>query len=43
MHFDASRSLAELDLHPRPVRDSLADAVAWLRDAGQIPPRRAAG
>jgi len=42
MHFDASRSLAELDLHPRPVRDSLADAVAWLRDAGQIPPRRAA-
>lgn len=38
MHFDASRSLAELDLTPRPVRESLADAVAWLHQAGQIDP-----
>jgi len=30
MHFDPSRSLAELGLVPRPVRESLADAVAWL-------------
>ena len=30
MHFDASRSLAELGLHPRPIRESLADAVAWI-------------
>jgi dihydroflavonol-4-reductase len=37
MHFDASRSLAELGLTPRPVADSLADAVAWLRETGQIP------
>lgn len=39
MHFDASRSLAELGLAPRPVAESLADAVAWLRETGQIPPR----
>ena len=31
MHFDASRSLAELGLTPRPVRESVADAVAWFR------------
>lgn len=36
MHFDASRSLAALDLTPRPVRESLADAVAWLRATGQV-------
>ena len=30
MHFDASRSLAELGLRVRPVEESLADAVAWL-------------
>src|SRR5512135_261059 len=36
MHFDPTRSLAALDLAPRPVRASLADAVAWLRQAGQI-------
>jgi len=36
MHFDASRSLHALDLTPRSVRLSLADAVAWLRRTGQI-------
>jgi dihydroflavonol-4-reductase len=36
MHFDATRSLAELSLTPRPIRESLADAVAWLRSTGQI-------
>ena len=40
MHFDASRSLAALGLTPRPARESLADAVAWLRETGQIPDRR---
>jgi dihydroflavonol-4-reductase len=34
MHFDPARSLAELGLRPRPVRQSLADAVAWLRQSG---------
>jgi dihydroflavonol-4-reductase len=36
MHFDASRSLDALGLTPRPARESLADAVAWLRETGQI-------
>jgi len=31
MHFDASRSLAELELRPRPVEESLRDAIAWFR------------
>ena len=37
MHFDASKTLAELDLAPRPARRSLADCVAWLCQTGQIP------
>jgi dihydroflavonol-4-reductase len=36
MHFDPSCSLDALGLSPRPVRQSLADAVAWLRQAGAI-------
>jgi dihydroflavonol-4-reductase len=36
MHFDASRSLAELDLKPRPIRQSLADAVAWFKTVGWL-------
>lgn len=31
MHFDARRSLTELGLQPRPVAESLADAVAWFQ------------
>jgi dihydroflavonol-4-reductase len=31
MHFDASRSLAELGLTPRPVSATLAEVVAWFR------------
>jgi dihydroflavonol-4-reductase len=31
MHFDASRSLRELGLTPRPVADSMAEAVAWFK------------
>ena len=30
MHFDASRSLAELGIAPRPRDDSIAEAVAWF-------------
>jgi dihydroflavonol-4-reductase len=37
MHFDAAPSLAALGLTVRPARESLADAVAWLRATGQIP------
>ena len=36
MHFDSSRSLAELGLEPRSIRESLADAVAWLKDSGRL-------
>ena len=32
MHFDASKSLAELGITPRPARDSIAQAVAWFRE-----------
>ncbi len=31
MHFDATRSLRELGLVPRPIRESLSEAVAWLQ------------
>jgi dihydroflavonol-4-reductase len=37
MHFDARRSLDELKLQPRPVAESLADAVSWFRDMGWLP------
>jgi len=36
MHFDSSRSLAAIGLHPRPIRESLADAVSWLREQGHF-------
>jgi dihydroflavonol-4-reductase len=36
MHFDASRSVEALGLQVRPIRQSLADAVSWLQDTGQI-------
>lgn len=36
MHFDAARGLAAIGLTPRPARVSLADAVAWLRQSGQL-------
>lgn len=42
MHFDASRSLAELGLTPRPVLGSLIEMIDWLRRAGQVPAAPAA-
>lgn len=36
MHFDPSRSLAELGLRPRPMAESLAETVAWFRKMGWI-------
>jgi dihydroflavonol-4-reductase len=38
MYFDPSRSLAELGLAPRPIRQALADAVAWLAHRGEVAP-----
>jgi dihydroflavonol-4-reductase len=40
MHFDASRSLAELELRPRPVEEALRDAIEWFRAVGWISSRR---
>jgi dihydroflavonol-4-reductase len=37
MHFDTSRTASELGLKTRPVRESLADAVEWLREFGYLP------
>jgi dihydroflavonol-4-reductase len=37
MHFDASASLAELGLQPRPVRTSLEEEVTWLGEMGWLP------
>jgi hypothetical protein len=36
MHFDARRSLRELDLTPRSIQESLADAVDWLRAGNRV-------
>jgi dihydroflavonol-4-reductase len=36
MHFDSARSLAALGVTPRPVRDSLREAVDWFRQVGWI-------
>jgi dihydroflavonol-4-reductase len=36
MHFDSSRSQAEIGWCPRSIGQSLEDAVGWLRDAGHL-------
>jgi dihydroflavonol-4-reductase len=36
MHFDARRSLEELKLQPRPLAESLADALTWFRALGWV-------
>ena len=36
MHFDPSRSQAELGLVTRPIRAALGDAVDWLRQTGRL-------
>jgi dihydroflavonol-4-reductase len=36
MHFDAEPSLCELGLRPRPISESLRDAVAWFRGVGWL-------
>jgi dihydroflavonol-4-reductase len=40
MHFDARQSLAALGLMPRPVEQSLSDAMAWFRAIGWLGSRR---
>ena len=36
MFFDPSASLNELELHPRPIRESVRDTVAWYRSLGWL-------
>jgi dihydroflavonol-4-reductase len=36
MHFDASRSLAELGITPRPVHESIGEVVEWFREVGWL-------
>lgn len=36
MRFDNSLALAELGLEPRPLRDSLTDAIAWFQREGLL-------
>jgi dihydroflavonol-4-reductase len=38
MHFDPARSLAELELCPRPVAETLAETVAWFHKMGWLGP-----
>jgi dihydroflavonol-4-reductase len=37
MHFDASKSLAELGIVPRPASESIAEAVKWFQKVGWLP------
>jgi dihydroflavonol-4-reductase len=37
MYFSSAKAAAELGYAPRPVRQGLADAVAWFRQAGYCP------
>jgi dihydroflavonol-4-reductase len=32
MHFDPSKTFAELGLKPRPIAESATDAVRWYRE-----------
>jgi dihydroflavonol-4-reductase len=36
MHFDASRSLTELGISPRPASQAIADTVEWFRKVGWV-------
>jgi dihydroflavonol-4-reductase len=40
MHFDATGSLAALQITPQPIATSLVDTLKWLREERQIPPAR---
>jgi nucleoside-diphosphate-sugar epimerase len=38
---DATKARAELGFQPRPLRDTFADTVRWLVEAGELTPREA--
>jgi dihydroflavonol-4-reductase len=37
MYFSSAKATSELGYAPRPVRQGLADAIAWFRQAGYFP------
>jgi dihydroflavonol-4-reductase len=39
MFFSSAKATEELGYHARPARQAIADAVAWFREHGQVPPR----
>lgn len=40
-HGDDSRAVAELGFAPRPLRETLADTVAWMYAVGKLTPKQA--
>jgi nucleoside-diphosphate-sugar epimerase len=40
-HFDDSKTRDELQLEPRPLRETFVDTVRWLVEAGHLTPREA--
>jgi dihydroflavonol-4-reductase len=39
MFFSSAKAIAELGYAPRPARVAVADAIAWFRANGMVPPR----
>ena len=39
MFFSSERARRELGYAPRPAREALVDAVAWMREVGRLPAR----
>jgi dihydroflavonol-4-reductase len=38
MFFSSAKAIAELGYAPRPARVAVADAIAWFRANGMVPP-----
>lgn len=38
MFFSSAKAIAELGYAPRPARDAVRDAIAWLRETGRLAP-----
>ena len=41
MYFSSAKARAELGYRARPAREAIADAIAWFRAQGMVPPARA--
>jgi dihydroflavonol-4-reductase len=38
MYFSSAKAVSDLGYRPRPARAAIADAIAWFRSAGMVPP-----